>query len=113
MLIVHRCTNCNHPDLWANAGTTAGPHRAGIPTPTTVRRRHCAGSAATVRGGGSCHGGDGACTWGQPTTMREWWSDGTEDLEVREPGASTGTHRTCDCDDCRKFYTEMTGRSPW
>jgi hypothetical protein len=95
MLIVHRCGTCNQPDVWATSGTTAGPTRAGLPTPVNARRR--------------CH----AAPWGPPTGMREWHSaDNTEITKLREPGTAMPWYTagsTRDCDACKAYYAEHTG----
>lgn len=122
MIIIHRCLDCGHPDVWASPGTTAGGARAGVPTPVGIRRRHCSAGIAPAghqqRGavGVSCHGNNGACTWGPPeASFREWRSaDRSEITDVRQPGqlirlGAVASMQPCDCDACKKLYRDLTG----
>jgi hypothetical protein len=119
-LIVHRCTRCNHPDIWAIEGTTAGPARAGIPTPLAVQRPGCSGRMG-IQGQVRCH--PGACTYGPPEQMAIYDSATGQPIpDVYPPGANwmakpgstrniqrvAGVNTTCDCDACKKLYAQLT-----
>ena len=109
MLIVHICTKCGCPDMWAgNHTTTACPTRNAVPTPTDAKRRDCywQQNAHPVE-----HHQGFPCVWGPPETRPEWDAiTGKEILELRVPGSRIkGSSDTCDGDDCRRFYAEQTG----
>lgn len=108
-LIVHRCQidGCHHPDWWAINGRAAGPTRGGLPTAPAFRRKSCDHVQRP------CHPGR-PCQFGPPELQNEWRSvDNTPYTEIRPPGTFVNRHQaafiTCDCDDCRRFYTETTG----
>lgn len=120
-LIVHRCTKCRHPDIWAIEGTTAGPARAGIPTPIAVQRPGCNPRTST-QGQVRCH--PGPCTWGQPELMPIFDGAASQPIaDIYPPGANwlkkpgstrqvqrvAGVATTCDCDPCKAFYQQLTG----
>lgn len=111
MLIIHRCTSCRCPDLFAagpQAMVAAGYPRQGIPArslPAAMIRRGCEHQLPRA----DHHAGQ-PCVYGPPELMHEWDSrTGDEITEVRSPGYIGFGTRTCDCDACRRFHREHTG----
>jgi hypothetical protein len=102
MLIVHRCRNCGHPDVWGERkphpvlGTKGLPAGCGQPDACPATK----------------------CDWNpQPEPMTCYHSDGTPIAEalaasdVIAPGTTirgytAGT--TCDCEACRALYAQLT-----
>lgn len=81
MLIVHRCTNCNQPDIWCQ----------GDPTDGTVATRRCCGGAR----------------WGPPELMPRWRNSDQQPItRVLKPGGKTETISvtSCICDACKALY---------
>jgi hypothetical protein len=94
VIIVHRCTECRHPDVWGKRD----PHpvlglAGGLPT-------NC---------GQGCHP---RCSWNpQPETMPRHNQTGQPVAEVLPPGSQARwvtAEATHDCPACRQLYDQLT-----
>lgn len=98
MLILHRCRTCNQPDYWrGDTGTTAGPTLNGKPTPGDKARTCCRSRR-----------------WGPSQTAPRLQGPPTHApiAEVLPPGGrAPGGATSCDCDDCKRLYAELTARA--
>lgn len=97
MLILHRCTTCNHPDYWQDqqgSKSIAGSKVNGKAAPVGDRRTCCRPSGR----------------WGPPESAPRWDAAGKPVATVLAPGEMQGGNsRTCNCDDCWALYRELTG----
>lgn len=90
-LIIHRCTACEHPDLFHN-DTTDGNHES------------CSYGGCSAR----------KHEFGPPEVIPSWSSDikGRSELieEIAEPGTGIQGYprKTCDCTPCRELYDRLS-----
>lgn len=108
MMIVHRCADCHHPDVWAasQADSVTGWPRNGQSVTGKDGRQRC-------ESGERCHP-DQPCTWGAPELMRRFTDAGQLVEGICPPGGNTsgaalGAIRSCCCDACKTFYAQQAG----
>ncbi|GAA4059662.1 hypothetical protein [Actinomadura miaoliensis] len=83
-LIMHRCTNCGHPDY----------------------RRHRNDDGTLGRCDCGCR-----CTPGPSELAPTWDTAGRRVESIAEPGTKAGRSngiKTCGCDDCKALFTKLT-----
>jgi hypothetical protein len=97
-IIVHRCFECGHPDVFQHAGIDGKSNR-GIHD----GRNNCGQGPSKTPA--ACHRGN--CQWGPPALMPQYAPDGTPLPGITPPGTpqrwlSAGI--TCACPACVAYY---------
>lgn len=87
-LIIHRCTKCEHPDIFHNPRDNSCSHN-------------------------QCRHGRHVPDWAEPEVLPTWRSDTGEPVEVVvEPGSTFRgfglvPQELCGCDDCRALWRSV------